>query len=141
MATIGGRRACCEPQFPIRNPNNMPLTPPVSRRDFLAVGGAATAAVAWTASSYAKIIGANDRIRTAFIGVGGMGSGHLDAINRLKEPDNVEAVAVADCWLSLRRKGLRPSVRPTRCRTIASCWTLRRSTTSRSPRPSTGTAA
>ncbi len=78
---------------------------PVSRRDFLATTGATTAAVAWTAQSYAKIIGANDRIRTAFIGAGGMGSGHLGAIKQLKEPDNVEAVAVADCWLTRAQKG------------------------------------
>ncbi|HEY4309614.1 MAG TPA: Gfo/Idh/MocA family oxidoreductase [Pirellulales bacterium] len=83
----------------------MPSDPAVSRRNFLAATGTATAAVAWTAQSYAKIIGANDRIRTAFIGVGGMGSGHLAAIKQLKEPDNVEAVAVADCWLTRAQKG------------------------------------
>ncbi|HUY89376.1 MAG TPA: Gfo/Idh/MocA family oxidoreductase [Pirellulales bacterium] len=76
----------------------------LSRRHFLAAGGAA-AAVAMTAKSYARVIGANDRIRIGFIGVGGMGNGHLDAINRLKEPDNVEAVAVADCWLARAEAG------------------------------------
>ena len=34
-----------------------------------------------------------------------MGSGHLGAINALKEPDNVEAVVVADCWLTRAQKG------------------------------------
>ena len=58
-------------------------------------------------SSYAKIIGANDRIRIGFIGAGGMGRGHLGAINHLKEPDNVEALAVADCWLTRRKRGRR----------------------------------
>lgn len=76
----------------------------LSRRHFLAAGSAA-AAVAMTAKSYARVIGANDRIRTGFIGVGGMGNGHLDAINRLKEPDNIEAVAVADCWLTRAEAG------------------------------------
>ena len=76
----------------------------LSRRHFLAAGGAA-AAVAMTAKSYARVIGANDRIRIGFIGVGGMGNGHLDAINQLKEPDNVEAVAVADCWLTRAEAG------------------------------------
>lgn len=76
----------------------------LSRRHFLAAGGAA-AAVAMTAKSYARVIGANDRIRIGFIGVGGMGNGHLDAINRLKQPDNVEAVAVADCWLTRAEAG------------------------------------
>ncbi|MBI2826634.1 MAG: Gfo/Idh/MocA family oxidoreductase [Planctomycetia bacterium] len=77
----------------------------LSRRHFLAATGAATAAVAWTAKSYARVIGANDRIRIGFIGVGGMGSAHLAAINELKDPDNVEAVAVADCWLTRAQKG------------------------------------
>ncbi len=83
----------------------MPPLPPVSRRDFLATAGAATAAVTWTAQSYARVIGANDRIRTGFIGAGGMGGSHLAAINHLKEPDNVEAVAVADCWLTRAQQG------------------------------------
>lgn len=83
----------------------MPDTPSLSRRNFLAATGAATAAVAWTANSYAKIVGANDRIRIGFIGAGGMGNAHLGAINHLKEPDNVQAVAVADCWLTRAQKG------------------------------------
>ncbi len=83
----------------------------LSRRHFLAAGGAA-AAVAMTAKSYARVIGANDRIRTGFIGVGGMGSGHLDAINKLKEPDNVEAVAVADCWLTRAEAGAKKVAAP-----------------------------
>jgi predicted dehydrogenase len=82
----------------------MPSDDSLSRRHFLAAGGAA-AAVAMTAKSYARVIGANDRIRTGFIGVGGMGTGHLNAINKLKEPDNVEAVAVADCWLTRAEEG------------------------------------
>lgn len=52
---------------------------PLSRRTFLAASGAAATAVAFTAKSYARVIGANDRIRIGFIGVGGMGSGHVDA--------------------------------------------------------------
>lgn len=78
---------------------------PVSRRGFLQTTGAAAAAVTWTASSYAKIAGANERIRVGFIGVGGMGTGHLNAIRGLKEKNNLEAVAVADCWLTRAEKG------------------------------------
>ncbi|MDA0835229.1 MAG: Gfo/Idh/MocA family oxidoreductase [Planctomycetota bacterium] len=69
----------------------------VNRRNFLQAAGA-TAAVSWTAKSYANILGANDRLRIGFIGVGGMGSGHVAAINSLKEKNNLEPVAVADCW-------------------------------------------
>jgi predicted dehydrogenase len=75
----------------------------LSRRHFLSAAAATTAA--WTAQSYARIVGANDRIRIGFIGVGGMGNAHLDTINQLKESDNVEAVAVADCWLTRARQG------------------------------------
>ena len=77
----------------------------VSRRSFLQSTGAAAAAVSWTASSYAKVLGANDRIRIGFIGVGGMGSGHLNAIKSLKEKNNLEPIAVADCWLTRAKKG------------------------------------
>lgn len=69
----------------------------VSRRGLLAAGAAATA-VTWTARSYARVIGANDRIRVGFIGAGGMANAHMSAINELKESNNLEAVGVADCW-------------------------------------------
>jgi len=78
---------------------------PVSRRNFLAASGAATTAIAFSAASYARVIGANDRIRIGFIGAGGMGTAHLDAINALKDPDNVEAVAVSDCWKERAERG------------------------------------
>lgn len=89
----------------------MPAESEISRRELLSSGGlAATAAVAattvaWTAKSYARVIGANDRIRIGFIGAGGMGNAHLSAINALKGPDNVEAAAVADCWKTRAEEG------------------------------------
>ena len=75
--------------------------PAVSRRGFLSTTGALGAAAATTsltAKSYGRVIGANDRIRVGFIGVGGMGSGHVGAIASLREKNNLEAIAVADCW-------------------------------------------
>lgn len=77
----------------------------VSRRSFLQTTGAMVAAASWSAASYARVIGANDRIRIGFIGAGGMGNSHLDAINALKEKDNVEAVAVADVWKTRADQG------------------------------------
>lgn len=68
-----------------------------TRRGFIAAGAAAST-MALTAKSYARVIGANDRIRVGFIGAGGMASGHMSAITSLKEPNNLEALAVADCW-------------------------------------------
>lgn len=74
------------------------------RRQFISqsVAGAAayTTAATWTARSYANILGANDRIRIGMIGVGGMGSGHAACLRDLTESNNLQPVAVADCWLT-----------------------------------------
>src|SRR5690349_13891404 len=70
----------------------------LNRRSFLAAGSVAAATVAFSAKSYARVIGANDRIRMGFIGVGGMGSGHVDACIALKDKDNLEFLGAADCW-------------------------------------------
>ena len=70
----------------------------VSRRQFLATSGIAATTVAMTAKSYAKVLGANERINVGFLGVGGMGSGHVGACLKLKEQDNLEFLGVADCW-------------------------------------------
>jgi len=77
----------------------------VSRRTFLGAGAAAAGTLAWTAKSYARVIGANERIHIGFIGVGGMGTNHLQAINKLKPPDNVDAIAVCDCWKTRAEEG------------------------------------
>ena len=81
----------------------MPLSS-LNRRGFLAAGTVA-AAPAWTAKSYARVIGANDRIRMGFIGAGGMGSGHIGACANLKEKDNLEFLGVADCWQTRAETG------------------------------------
>ncbi len=78
---------------------------PVTRRRFLQTTGTATAAVAWTAKSYARIAGANERIRIGFIGAGGMATAHMRTIKALKDQDNVEAVVVCDCWETRARQG------------------------------------
>lgn len=77
----------------------------VSRRAFLTTTTAAAAAISWTASSYARVLGANDRIRIGFIGAGGMGTGHLHAVKKLIGPDNLQPIAVADCWRTRAEKG------------------------------------
>ena len=45
-------------------------SPENTRRDFLKLSTAALASTAFTASSYAKIVGANDRVRVGVIGCG-----------------------------------------------------------------------
>ena len=77
----------------------------VSRRAFLQTSSAAAATATLTAGSYANIIGANDRIRIGFIGAGGMGVNHLNAIRGLQDKNNLEPVAVADCWKTRAEAG------------------------------------
>lgn len=67
----------------------------VSRRDFLVAGAAVTAT---TASAYEKVVGANDRLRIGIIGCGGMANGHMRALNKMKDAQNFEIVAVSDIF-------------------------------------------
>ncbi|MEX2172531.1 MAG: Gfo/Idh/MocA family oxidoreductase [Pirellulales bacterium] len=78
-----------------------------SRRHFLAKTGmaAVAASVSWTAKSYANIVGANDRIRIGYIGAGGMADNHFDVYLALKDQNNLQAIAVADCWRTRAEKG------------------------------------
>jgi predicted dehydrogenase len=62
-----------------------------NRRDFLKTAGA----VFSTSVLTSKARGANDRIAAAFIGMGAMGKGNLDAA--MKQP-GLEPVAVCDCY-------------------------------------------
>lgn len=82
----------------------MAISAQISRRGFLGATAAA-ATIGWTAKSYANIDGANDRIRVGFVGAGDMGTFHLNAIRNLHEKNNLEPVAVADCWKERAEKG------------------------------------
>ncbi|MBN2292181.1 MAG: Gfo/Idh/MocA family oxidoreductase, partial [Pirellulales bacterium] len=83
----------------------MPNRIPVSRRSFIQTTGAAAAAATWTANSYSAVVGANEKIRVGFIGAGGMANAHMNTINALREKNNVESVAVADCWKTRAAQG------------------------------------
>src|ERR1043165_9606357 len=79
-----------------------------SRRDFLKTAAAGTAAAAITsrASSYARILGANDRVRVAFVGPGDRARDALiPAFLRLAGELNFEPVAVCDIWNKRRDEG------------------------------------
>ena len=70
-----------------------------SRRKFLKTSTFATAgALAFSRSSYASVIGANDRIRFGVIGCGGMGTGHLGSLVKRSEADNIKVLAVSDVY-------------------------------------------
>jgi predicted dehydrogenase len=83
---------------------------PTNRRNFLGSSTALTAtatlaATTWTAKSYGRIIGANDRLGVGLIGGGVIGTAHMGVINNLKEKNNLLPVAVADCWMTRAEAG------------------------------------
>jgi predicted dehydrogenase len=92
----------------------------VNRRDFLKTSAAGAAALSLTAASANRVLGANERIGVAFLGVGGRCQEHIKAIKRFKrEEKGVEPIAVCDVWdgnkevgrglyFSAERCGLKP---------------------------------
>src|SRR5580704_9512747 len=78
------------------------------RREFLKMGGAAlaTTAVSWNATSYAAIVGANDRVKVGVIGCGDRMRGALiPAFCQNAKDMNFEIVAVSDIWNRRREEG------------------------------------
>jgi len=78
----------------------MRTTDALSRRQLINATALGATTALLTARSYARVIGANDRIRVGFIGTGGMGSGHVAACKSLEQKDNLEFVGACDCWRS-----------------------------------------
>jgi predicted dehydrogenase len=66
-----------------------------SRRKFIAQTGAGAAGLTFTAASWNKVLGANDRVRLGVIGTGNRGGDVMGWF--LKEPD-VDVVALCDCY-------------------------------------------
>ena len=70
-----------------------------SRRKFLKTAAVGSATFALSASSYSRVIGANDRISVAQIGCGGRGVGaHMAGVHAHQETQNFEITAVCDPW-------------------------------------------
>jgi len=78
----------------------------LDRRSFLgtAAGVVAGSAFATSASSYNRILGANDRIALGHIGVGNRGTELHTMVSHLKDKYNVEAIAVCDLWKDNRER-------------------------------------
>jgi predicted dehydrogenase len=71
----------------------------VNRRNFLKTTAASASVMALSAASYAKVAGANDKVRIGFLGVGGRCQQHIDVILQMqKEGKAVVPVAVCDVW-------------------------------------------
>src|SRR5262249_24790335 len=79
-----------------------------SRRNFikLTAAGAAGSALSWNAASYARVPGANDRIRIGIVGFSERGQDALfPALFQLSTEQNCEVVAVSDIWKLHREEG------------------------------------
>src|ERR1035441_9709518 len=79
-----------------------------NRRDFVKGSSAllAATAVSWNASSYAAIVGANDRVKVGVIGCGDrMKSALIPAFLQHSKDMNFELVAVSDIWSRRREEG------------------------------------
>ena len=75
-----------------------------SRRKFLKTTMAGSAALALSATSYSRVLGANDRISIGIIGCGSRGLGvHMPGVHKYAESENIEITAVCDPW-RLRRE-------------------------------------
>jgi predicted dehydrogenase len=76
-----------------------------SRRRFMQTTGAAGAAVALSAASYARVAGANERLSIGVIGCGSRGRGaHMPGVHAHAKTQNLEITAVADPWRIAREQ-------------------------------------
>src|SRR5665213_3923727 len=75
----------------------------IDRRTFVKQPGGAMLAAGMDASSYARVLGANDRIRLGQLGCGDRSQGHVHMTQLAARKVPVETVAVCDLW-SLARE-------------------------------------
>src|SRR5215469_11593172 len=75
----------------------------MDRRSFVK-GVAGASALAMNARAYARILGANDRIRIGQLGCGARSQGHVHMVELASKTVPVETVAVCDLW-SIARDG------------------------------------
>lgn len=73
-------------------------TDEIDRRTFLKGAGGMLMASSMEARSYARILGANDRIRLAQLGCGDRSEGHVHMAHLASKQIPVETVAVCDLW-------------------------------------------
>ena len=78
----------------------------ITRRNFLATSATAAVGVnlGLSAKSYARILGANDRINLGFLGCGARSEGHRNMVGMSVKDKNLGVVAVCDIWRLNREK-------------------------------------
>jgi hypothetical protein len=69
-----------------------------NRLNFLKQAGGAMLIGGMDARSYARVLGANDRIRLGQLGCGSRSSGHVHTVQMASKQMPVETVAVCDIW-------------------------------------------
>ena len=74
------------------------------RRTFMKQAAGTMLAAGMTARSYARVLGANDRIRLAQLGCGGRSRGHVHMAQMASKVTPVETIAVCDIWSLAREK-------------------------------------
>lgn len=79
----------------------------VTRREFLKTTGAMSALSFMPAASFARVLGANERLTFGVVGTGGMGTAHLHALVGRAGSDNVAVTRVCDVY----RRRLNEAVR------------------------------
>lgn len=78
-----------------------------TRRNFLKTSALATAGVAFSAKSYCRILGANDRVRVAVVGFSNRARGSLiPSFLKHNEELNFEFIGVSDIWSRRREEGV-----------------------------------
>ncbi len=76
-----------------------------TRRKFLKTAASGSAALAITAASYSRVVGANDRVSIGIIGCGSRGlDAHMPGIHTHAQSENIEITAVCDPWRIAREK-------------------------------------
>jgi predicted dehydrogenase len=80
------------------------LTFGTDRRTFLKQAGGTMLAAGMTARSYARVLGANDRIQLAQLGCGGRSHGHVHMVQLASQKIPVETIAVCDIWSLARER-------------------------------------
>src|SRR5580698_7920713 len=80
------------------------LTFGTDRRTFLKQAGGTMLVAGMTARSYARVLGANDRIQLAQLGCGGRSHGHVHMVQLASKQIPVETVAVCDIWSLARER-------------------------------------
>ncbi len=76
----------------------------IDRRTFVKQAGIAALAAGMDARSYARVLGANDRIRLGQLGCGSRSHGHVHMTQLASKKMPVETVAVCDIWSHARER-------------------------------------